>query len=432
MATVEGTRLLLNRAVERGVLHPSNVRIFAGTGLSSAAMGFGAYRVGGGPKAAAHRASLRAALRAGVNLVDTSTHYSASKTMGGSGTTGGAWHGASERLVGSVVAAAVEAGEAAREGVIVCTKVGHVERGAEAPPESISVTPGGVEDDLHSIHPDFLQAEVRASGERLGTNPDIVFLHNPEYFLSAQLRDRVPIADAWDEMYDRLERAFRALESLCDEGVIASGYGVSANFLSCMFSTTGRANLYEALQLQRVLDAAEAAAGNRQHRLRMIQLPLNAIEGGAALGRGNAVPEASEGDSVLAAKRGLVVLANRPLNAIPVPGISSGDWGRSGDSHVVLREVKPMGTVASLLKRVLIEAIGDCVEGVPLQQIALQLAHSSPSIDVALCGMRSERYVEDVAEVLRAPRLTPEQVERALQATRRAMEELGGQTGRLW
>merc|ERR1719254_82393 len=102
-------------------------------------------------------------------------------------------------------------------------------------------------------------------------------------------------------MYERLERAFGALEALCDQGAIGHGYGVSANFLSCLFSTTGRPNIYEALALDRVLDAAARAAGGRdRHRLQLVQLPLNAVESGAVLGRGEAVPEAAEGDCDLA------------------------------------------------------------------------------------------------------------------------------------
>lgn len=275
----------------------------------------------------------------------------------------------------------------------------------------------------------------------MGTPPDFVLLHNPEYFLSAQLLDRVPIADAWEEMYSRLAGAFEALEKLCDEGAITAGYGVSANFLSCMFSTTGRSNLYEALVLDRVLDTAKAAAarvgrGSEGHRLRMVQLPLNAVESSAMLGRGEVVPEAKQGDCHVAAKLGLPVITNRPLNALPLPGVSSGDWGRNGPTHWRLLDAKPMGAVESLMRRVLLEALQDATEaGAPppsLQQLSLRLALSTPGVASTLCGLRKESYVEDAAAVLKQAPLAPEQVERAYAAVRSAAEELGCQRRGLW
>lgn len=436
MATTSGTARLLRRAASRGLLHPGNIRALgppAGDqNLSVAAVGFGAYRVGGGSKESSHLAALRAAFRAGVNLVDTSSHYSAGEDGGGA-------HGASERLVGRALSEAVEAGDVEREGVILCTKLGHAASGGEKPPGGVEVGPRGAralgQESWHSIDPAFVEQEVRASRERLGTVPDFVLLHNPEYFLSAKLQDRAPIDEAWDEMYSRLVNAFEALERLCDQGVIASGYGVSANFLSCLFSTTGHGNIYEALMLDRVLETARAASArvgrSDRHRLQLVQLPLNAVESGAVLGRGAIVPEAAEGDCHVAARLGLPVVTNRPLNSLPLPGVSSGDWGRNGATHLRLADAKPMGTVESLLRRVLLEAVQEEAT-VPLQQVALRLALSAPGVACSLCGMRTERYVEDVATVLQAAPLAPQQVLRAFATVRSAAEELGCDRRGLW
>jgi aryl-alcohol dehydrogenase-like predicted oxidoreductase len=288
-----------------------------------------------------------------------------------------------------------------------------------------------VGDDWHSIDPSFIEAEVRESLQRLGTPPDFVLLHNPEFFLAAQLMQRVSIADAWDEMYERLAGAFAVLEKLCDEGVIASGYGVSSNFLSCSFSTSGRPNVYEALAIDRV-HAVATSVGGEGHRLKIAQLPLNATEGGAVVGRGKVVPEAAEGDCSVGANLGLAMITNRPLHAIPVPGLSSGDWGRQGTSHLQLRDKKPMGTIEALLKRVLYERLGIADPDVPLQQVALRLAVSAPSVSCTLNGARSDRYIEDVLSVLREPCFSADQVSQALLATRAALQELGGQTRRFW
>jgi len=314
--------------------------------------------------------------------------------------------------------------------------------GAPAPPGAVPIGPpqtqGGAGDVWHSIHPEFVDAEVRASRERLGTPPDFVLLHNPEYFLSAQLQRRVPIAEAWDEMYERLAAAFVALEGLVDEGVISSGYGVSGNFLSCYFSTTGRGNLYEALALDRVVDVAAAAAKKVRgegaaHRLRIAQLPLNVIESGAVIGRGGAVPEAAEGDCSLAARLGVSVFANRPLNALPLPGVSSGDWGRNGPTHLRLRDAKPMGAVESLLRRVVSEAAGaEVAPDTSLQRLALRVAMSAPEVSCCLNGMRGEAYVADAAQVLSEAPLSAEAVAAVMRSVRMASEELGCETRGLW
>lgn len=425
MATVEGTRRILGRAVNQGMVHAMNIRALGP--LSCAALGFGAYRIGGGDKEPVHRAALRSALRAGVNLIDTSSHYSA--------IAGGA-HGASERLIGQVVAEAMQAGDVTRDELVICTKLGHAAQGA-APPGGVLVNPNNT-NIWHSIDPEFVDTEVRASRERLGTPPDFVLLHNPEYFLQDQLHKKVPIADAWGEMYEKLQLAFQKLEVLCKEGMITTGYGVSGNFLSCYFSITGRPNLYEALALDRVVDAAAAAAGTKAHRLKLVQLPLNVFENGAVLGRGGVVPEATKGDCTLADELGVAVVTNRPLNALPMPNVSSGDWNQTGASYLRLADKKPMGSTEALLKRVLLEALseeGSSIQhskSASLQQLALHLAMSAPSVSCSLCGTRSETYVEDATAVLRQPPLSAAQVLRAFTAIRTLAEELGCETKGLW
>ena len=93
------------------------------------------------------------------------------------------------------------------------------------------------QDDLHCIEGSFVESEVRSCLERLKMKQiDFVMLHNPEYLLSARMQEKVPIADAWDEMYGALFEAFKTLERLCDEGIISCGYGVSSNFLSCLLA----------------------------------------------------------------------------------------------------------------------------------------------------------------------------------------------------
>eukprot|EP00438_Fugacium_kawagutii_P033670 Skav204067 [mRNA] locus=scaffold3:498493:499134:- [translate_table: standard] len=199
MATVEGTARFVARLLQSGQLHPSNARHLGK--LRCTALGFGAYRLvpenATGAQVAAGVRALQRALRS-VNVVDTSSHY------------GG--HGHCERVLGEALSAAP------REELILCSKVGHVPRGATVPgavPIGAHRGAGSSGDDWHCIEPSFVDAEVRSCAERLRTAPDFVLLHNPEYLLSARMQQKVPIADAWDEMYHSLFEAFKVLERLC-------------------------------------------------------------------------------------------------------------------------------------------------------------------------------------------------------------------------
>ncbi|CAK9056972.1 Oxalate--CoA ligase (Oxalyl-CoA synthetase) (Peroxisomal-coenzyme A synthetase) [Durusdinium trenchii] len=402
MATVEGTRRFVERLVRQQRLAPALATRRLGP-LHCTALGFGAYRFPGEAKDQVPREILQRALSS-VNVIDTSSHYVS---------------GESEREIGKFFSAVD-----AREEYILCTKVGHVPRGTSpkgAVPIYQRVMESSAQDDLHCIEGSFVESEVRSCLERLKMKQiDFVMLHNPEYLLSARMQEKVPIADAWDEMYGALFEAFKTLERLCDEGIISCGYGVSSNFLSCLFSVTGLPNLYESLVLDRVLDAAQAAAqaeNCQSCRFQVAQLPLNAWENGAVLGR----EAQAEGDCFMATRLGISLLTNRPINALPIPGVSSGDWGRN-DKHLQLREAKPMGTTESLLKRVLTEALG---EEAPLQQLALRLALSAPGSACTLNGAHRWNYLDDLEEVLTKEPFQVSQVQKAMTAARSMATELG-------
>jgi len=338
LACPRATAELLHRAVDDGKLHPQNARRLGR--LSVSGIGFGAYRMGvDAPAGAEGRRSvadgqeaesaeesrvtksrsldsLKCAFRSGVlNLVETSSHY-------------GQYHGQSEELIGQALReVAGESGESGESGagirrdqVVIVTKLGHGPplhpSAASEASEAASIeelvgysevsgghflnsggNTGNQRAPWHCLHPRFLLAEFARSCARLGTNPDFVFLHNPEFFLTdclegrgrfaeeaadremsgevasasaaalpkLQVRPRVPVGKAWDELYRRLEDAFAVLEALTATGQI-HGYGVSANFLSCFFSVSGRPNGYEAVDLQRCLGAVVAAARRKEPR----------------------------------------------------------------------------------------------------------------------------------------------------------------------
>src|SRR5919199_6394973 len=97
-ATPEGTK---RRAGER-----PGYRALGPTGLNVSIVGFGGYRTGRTDPA--HQEALRAALAAGVNLIDTSSNYV---------------FGDSERLMGEVLAE----GGVPRDEVVVVTKIGYAQ-----------------------------------------------------------------------------------------------------------------------------------------------------------------------------------------------------------------------------------------------------------------------------------------------------------------
>ncbi|MFO0571563.1 MAG: aldo/keto reductase [Polyangiaceae bacterium] len=271
------------------------------TGLRVSRLGFGGYRVD--DDRAEQRAALDKALREGVNLIDTSTNYT---------------DGGSERMIGAALAELVAKGELWRDQIVVVSKLGYVQgknlelaeerETARRPfPEMVKLSSGL----RHCMHPEWLEDQLTRSLERLGLETlDVCLLHNPEYFLTdAARRGDEPLDATRDEFYQRLERAFRHLESEVERGRIRA-YGVSSN------SAVAPADDREATSLTRMLEAARRAGGEAHH-FRVLQLPFNLLESGAALEKNHASSTVLE---VARAER-VAVLVNRPLNALVGDGL---------------------------------------------------------------------------------------------------------------
>ena len=268
------------------------------TGLTVSRLGFGCYRVD--DETPEHREALIAALERGCTLIDTSTNYT---------------DGASERLVGSVLAELGREGRLAREEAVVVSKIGYVqgqnlalalerEQAGTPFPEMVKYMDGC----WHCIHPAFLQDQLTRSLDRLQLQTiDVCLLHNPEYFLSDSKKQRRGLpAEVREAFTRRVREAFAFLETQVAEGRIGC-YGVSSN-------TAGAApDDPEAVSLTRLLEAAEGAGGPGHH-FRVLQVPLNLFEAQALL-QPNTGPEGRR--TVLEAAQGarLGVLTNRPLNA---------------------------------------------------------------------------------------------------------------------
>ena len=274
------------------------------TGLTVSRVGFGGYRVD--DETPEHREALRRSVVQGTNLIDTSTNYT---------------DGGSERLVGEVVTEMVRSGRMKREEVVIVSKIGYVqgenlERAIEREssgrpfPEMVKYAEGV----WHCIHPEFLEDQLARSLERLGVQVlDVCLLHNPEYYLSdAHERSHGTLAKRREEFYRRLAEAFAFLEEAARQGRIR-WYGVSSN------TCTRPADDPEATSLTQMLEAARRAGG-ADHRFRVLQLPLNLFEAGAALEPNNG-PGPDQTVLECAISNSIGVLVNRPLNAMAGEGM---------------------------------------------------------------------------------------------------------------
>ena len=302
-----GSKISPASDVAPAVAAPVGGRAFAplgSTGLITSRIGFGCYRID--DETPQHREALAKALLAGCNLIDTSTNYT---------------DGGSERCVGAVVNDLARQGRLRREDVIVVSKIGYVqgenlalaqerERAGKPFPEMVKYMDGC----WHCIHPEFLGDQLQRSLDRLQLETlDVCLLHNPEYFFSDAKHRRAGRPESLrEEFYRRLREAFAFFEAQVAEGRIGR-YGVSSN--TC---TATSADL-EATSPTRMLQAAREAGGVGHH-FRVLQLPMNLFEAGAALQPNNG-PEDRQTALDLALAERIAVLVNRPLNAMAGNGM---------------------------------------------------------------------------------------------------------------
>ena len=285
---------------------PTAYRPLTGTDVITSKIGYGSYRVH--YQSDEQVATLRAAIEAGCNLIDTSSNYT---------------DGGSETLIGNVLRDMIAAKTIQRDEIIVVSKVGYLqgqnleaaeqrENSGEAWEDVVKYMDGC----WHCIHPDFLIDQWNRSAERLGLETiDVYLLHNPEYFLSdaknwALANDLNAVRDTY---YERIYRAFVQMERFVAEGKIRY-YGVSSNTFpspATDFEHTSLNRVYNA-----AVEAAETVHNNREEdHFKVIQLPYNLLEHGA-LTEGNNQNDGKDATALeVATALEIGVLVNRPLNA---------------------------------------------------------------------------------------------------------------------
>ncbi len=265
------------------------------TNLMISQVGFGGYRID--VSQSTHREALRHALSNGINLIDTSSNYA---------------DGRSETLIGQILTEMLDNGTLSREAIVIISKAGYLQgenyalaerrKKEKRPFPNLVKLREGLD---HCIHPDFLEDQLTRSLNRLNLETiDGYLLHNPEYYLQWAKTANIPLHEARIEYYRRIKLAFHYLEKEVKQGRI-QWYGISSN------TFPASAQNAQFTSLEKVWQIAEAISPT--HHFRIIQLPMNLMETGAAT-----EPNLSDGQSTLsfAHAHDLAVLINRPLNGI--------------------------------------------------------------------------------------------------------------------
>lgn len=325
--------------------------------MTLASVGLGTYL--GEPDAATdarYAAAIRRYLALGGNVIDTAISYRFQR---------------SERAIGEALAAAIRAGNVARDEVVVCTKGGYLSFDGDWPaPQAADgwvretfidtglVRPEEIVEG-HCMTPAYLRHQIAQSRQNLQVECiDLYYLHNPE-------GQRAVVGEP--EFRARLREAFAALEVAVAQGAIAA-YG------------TATWNGYRApphapdyLSLQTVLEVARDVIGD-QHHFHAVQLPLN-LQMVEALARRNQ-PGADGLQSFLevATDNGVTVMASASL-------LQSRLVGRLPDA--------------------LRARFDGCATDA---QRALQFVRSTPGLTTALVGMSRAEHVEENMQLIR---LTP-------------------------
>jgi len=298
-ATEEGTTQFKNRFPTL----TGEFNILGRTDLICSPVGFGTYRCD--VRVAEHRAALTKAIRMGVNLIDTSSNYA---------------NGNAERMIGETLQTLISTNEIQRSEMIIVSKGGYIqgenyERISKiAADEDSDLSPGSELSELvrysnglwHSIHPDFLKDQITRSLERLNLETiDVYLLHNPEYYIQAAIRERIPEDEVRDTYESRIQKAFAYLETEVSIGRI-KWYGISSNTFPKSEDAIDRT------ALERIWIAAQSSLGSNNH-FAVIQFPMNLYERGGLLEKNQ--EKSTKSVIEFAREKQLGVLINRPLNA---------------------------------------------------------------------------------------------------------------------
>ena len=210
-------------------------------------------------------------LSGGVNVLDTSSNYRYMKA---------------ERTLGAAVAELVKSHGINRSELFIATKGGYLtvihlslesnwqEDGDREPGyykkqidslvDKGRISSEDIVAETHCMHPNFLEFSLRSSLDNMKLQcVDLYYIHNSAESQLALLGE--------DKYYTRLAKAFEFLEEKCEQGSIKN-YGMAT--FNCFRSPPEEEGIH--LSLQKVHNLAEKVGG-KDHRLKFIQLPINAV-----------------------------------------------------------------------------------------------------------------------------------------------------------
>ena len=358
-ATPEGTQRYRDRLVAAGTTHPHHFRTAPG-GLTLSSIGLGTYLGGDDAKTdALYLSSVKQAVRAGCNVVDSAINYRCQR---------------SERVIGQALSDLFRGGSIKRDEIILTTKGGYIPfdnepaRDPYAYLQQTFVMRGVIgRDDLvadcHCMAPTYLRNQLNASLANLGLNcVDVYYLHNPE----TQLDHVTP-----EEFLKRMRAAFEVLELAAAEGKLRMYGAATWNGYRVLPGSRGH------ISLEALVKLAEQVGGP-EHHFKVIQLPYN-------LGMTEALAHQTQ------------IVSGSKLSVL--------EAAKALDLYVMASASLLQGQLSDDLPSDVREALGDGTDA----QRSIQFARSTPGLGTALIGMKQAAHVtENLAVAARAP-LSPEQ-----------------------
>jgi aryl-alcohol dehydrogenase-like predicted oxidoreductase len=338
-ATLQGTEHYAERFEE---LHPGHFRLCHGLFFSS--IGLGTYLGESTDEVdEQYKESVITAVSLGCNVIDTAINYRFQR---------------SERAIGRALTDLAARGFK-REELVICTKGGFIPFDGNYPADPWKwveetlldkgiVTPDEIHPSGHCMAPMYLYNQLQQSLKNLNVDKiDVYYVHNPETQMSELNEDR---------FYEALEMAFRALENAVQNNLITT-YGI-ATWNAFLEEREGG----HLMQLERVVETARRAAGERHH-FRMVEMPVN-----LAMTDALSQPNQKVGD-----RKMTLMEAAAALNVCVVGSASLLQGGLATNLPITLQQA---------------------ITGLPNDAArALHFARSIPGMTTALVGMSSAEHV---------------------------------------
>jgi len=362
-ATIDGTKRYRERF--DGKIPAEHFRQAQGVWMSSIGIGTYLGNYDDATDQEYHQATVRA-VASGCNVIDSAINYRLQR---------------SERAIGTALKQLSTQGYN-RDEIVVATKGGFIPYDGTPPKDPRSyieqtfiepglAAPSDIVSGCHCMTPKYLLNQLECSLRNLDLESiDVYYLHNPETQLGKITAE---------DFNGRLLKAFEALEEAAAAGKIRM-YGIAT-----WNAFRGQTDAEDYLSLAHVLELA-AQAGGKNHRFKVIQLPLN-------LGMSEALSS-----------------QNQPLH---------------GQPHTLLEAAQEFGITvmcsASVLQGQLTHNLPPIIQetftGLQTDgQRALQFVRSTPGVTTALVGMKQQKHVDENLQTARIAPAPWEQYSKLFQA----------------